>query len=117
MGVGGVLKLGEHAVKPRPEAAQLHPTQHKGNGELCQVHHFLPDVQAAPFEHRGGGGDCGAGWGLGPRHGQRRPQQLTPLRLVGHTVGAEQRQSLPELQGVAFYDAQEGVLGGVGEGA
>ena len=103
-------------MKPRLEAALLHRSELIGNGEVGEVHECLADVLETPFEHGGGGGDCGTGWGLGPRHGQRRPQQLTPLRLVGHPVGAEQRQSLPELQGVAFYDAQEGVLGGVGEG-
>jgi len=48
---------------------------------------------------------------------KRSSQQLTPVGLIGHTVGAEQRHRLTEFQPVTLYRTEDSVLLGSGHGA
>jgi len=111
------LQLGEHAAKPRLQAAFFGRSELLRNGELGEAHQGLLDVLKTPLEHGGGGRDGRAGCGLRPQHSQGRSQEPAPVRFVGHTVGGDQRQSLGELQSVALHGAQRGLLLLGGQGA
>ncbi len=87
MSAGGGLELSEHALEPRLEAALFGRSELLGNEKVLEAHQRLVDVLQAPLEDDGGGRAHGTGRGLSPRHTQGRSHQLTPILLVGHTVG------------------------------
>ncbi len=117
MSAGGGLELGEHALKPGLETALFGRSELLGNEKVLEAHERLVDVLQAPLEDDGGWGAHGTGRGLGPHHTQRRSQQLTPIRFVGHAVSGQERESFAQRQAVALHGAQDGVLILLGQGA
>jgi hypothetical protein len=107
---GGGLELGEHALKPGLEAALFGRSELLGNEKVLEAHEGLVDVLQAPLEDDGGWGAHGTGRGLGPHHCEGRPEELTPIRLVGHTVSGQERESFAQRQAVAAHYAQDGIL-------
>jgi len=53
--VGGVFKLGEHALKPGLEAALFARSELFGDDKAGKAHEGLVDVLEAPLERDGGG--------------------------------------------------------------
>jgi hypothetical protein len=114
---GGGFKLGEHALEPGLEAAFFGRSELVGNDKAGEAYQCLLDVLKASLQHGSCGRNCRAGCGLRPQHSQGRTQKLAPVRLVGHAVGRDQRQSLGELQAVTLHGAQHGLLIPAGQGA
>ena len=110
MSAGCVFELAEHALKPGLEAALFGRSELFGDEKTGQAHKGLFDVLEAPLEHGGGGRGHRIGAGLCPDYSQGRSDELTAVRLVGHTIGCEQSESLAGLEAVVLSGAKDGIL-------
>jgi|TARA_B100000315_G_C14272118_1_gene449151 hypothetical protein len=110
MSAGCVFELAEHTLKPGFEAAFFGRSELFRDAKAGEAYEGLVDVIKPPFEHGGGGrGPWIGGW-LSPHQPQGRPDELAPVRLVGHTVSCEQSESLAGLEAMALCGTKDGIL-------
>lgn len=116
-GACGGAKLLDDTAQECLQAAFLRGSHRLGNSEIGKADQSLPDVLQAFLavdEGRRGGR---AGARLGPHKIQGSFQEGTAIVFVRHPIGADQRESLVELQAMAADAGKKAILFGGGDGA